>query len=230
MLFGRISKADPRARLQKKGERNMTRLRSLRRGILTVSAVMIAFPVFCEAPADSAKAGERGPGTFRAGDTQGFQEGNAIMTEEETERFVKDYEAAWASREPGIMSTMWHADGILIHPLLANEPISGDLVPFNNDRTKHLNPDLTWTLLDWTSRGNRVVLEWENKLTVAGQPVTLRGVDVMTLREGKIEKEIVYMDTMEIWQRLDPAMKRGPMLPAEALREAAAKARGAAPE
>jgi hypothetical protein len=122
------------------------------------------------------------------------------------------------------MRTLWHADGVLIHPMLGNEPISGALVPFNNDRAKRLNPELIWKLINWTSRGNTVVLEWETTARIGREPLTLRGVDVMTVRDCKIEREVVYMDTMPIRERIEPQLKRPPLLSVEELKDVAAKA------
>ena len=120
------------------------------------------------------------------------------------ETFVGRYAAAWASREPGVMAELWHADGELHHPALS-APISGDRVASNNDNTKRNVPNFQWSLLDWAARGNVVFLHWRNCATIGGKQHEWTGVDRMELREGRIVREDVYFDTIPIRRAFDPA-------------------------
>jgi len=88
-------------------------------------------------------------------------------------------------------------------------------------------PDLRWVLLSWASDGNVVFMEWECTATLGGRLLTWRGVDKMTLREGRIEEEIVYSDTLPLWQVLDSSMNRGPLVDASLLEQKAADVEGA---
>jgi ketosteroid isomerase-like protein len=54
---------------------------------------------------------------------------------------------------------------------------------------------MVWQLLDWTSRGDVVVIEWQAPRTVGGQRLDWRGVDKFRPRDGRIAEERVYMDT-----------------------------------
>ncbi len=56
-------------------------------------------------------------------------------------------------------------------------------------------PDHVWQLLDWTSRSDVVVVEWQATRTADGQRLDWRGVDKFRLRNGRIAEERVYMDT-----------------------------------
>jgi hypothetical protein len=56
------------------------------------------------------------------------------------------------------------------------------------------NPRLVWSLVDWTWRGDVVVIEWESTLPAGEELTRWRGVDKLTLREGRIAEEIVYSD------------------------------------
>ena len=56
-------------------------------------------------------------------------------------------------------------------------------------------PDHVWQLLDWTARGDVVVVEWQATRTAGGQRIDWRGVDKFRLRDGRIAEETVYMDT-----------------------------------
>lgn len=133
------------------------------------------------------------------------------MTREQAGDFVKRYVAAWASREPNAMADMWHADGILHHPLLGRA-IPGSLVPANNDRTKRLIPDFEWSLQDWAWHENTVFMEWRNTGTLNGSALDFRGVDRVVIEDGRIIEETVYLDTLPLWELADPSMKRPPLL------------------
>jgi len=54
-----------------------------------------------------------------------------------------------------------------------------------------------WQLLDWTSRGDVVVIEFQSTSTAGGRRIDRRGVDKFRLREGRIVEERVYADTAE---------------------------------
>ena len=56
-------------------------------------------------------------------------------------------------------------------------------------------PDFVWQLLDWTSRGDVVIIEWQTTRNVGGVRFEWRGVDKFRIRDGKIIEERVYSDT-----------------------------------
>ena len=63
---------------------------------------------------------------------------------------------------------------------------------------------MTWKLVDWTSRDDVVVIEWESSNRYGEHVIVWRGVDKMTLRHGQIIEEIVYCDTAPL-----QALRRG---------------------
>ena len=73
--------------------------------------------------------------------------------------------------------------------------IGGDEIGKLNDLTKTNSPNLTWSLVDWTSRGDVIVVEWESTNRYGERVLSWRGVDKLTLKDGKIIEEIVYADT-----------------------------------
>jgi hypothetical protein len=82
------------------------------------------------------------------------------MTDAEKQTFVDRFAAAWAAREGDAFLELWHADGLLHYPF-ANRVIRGEEIGMLNDLTKKNSPHVTWKLIDWTARGNVVVVEWE---------------------------------------------------------------------
>jgi len=125
------------------------------------------------------------------------------MSEIEIQAFVERFAAAWEAREAGAFLALWHPHGTLHYPF-ANRVIRGSEIGLLNDLTKRAAPALTWTLLHWTSRGDVVVIEWESSNRYGDRVVTWRGVDKITLRDGKILEEVVYADTAPLH-----ALRRG---------------------
>ena len=116
------------------------------------------------------------------------------MTDSEKQTFVNSFAAAWATRDADAFLALWHPEGQLHYPF-ANRVLEGSEIGKLNDLTKTQAPHLTWRLLDWTSRGDVVVIEWESSNKYGPHVIVWRGVDKMTLRDGKIVEEIVYSDT-----------------------------------
>jgi ketosteroid isomerase-like protein len=56
-------------------------------------------------------------------------------------------------------------------------------------------PDFVWQLLDWASRGDVVIIEWQTTRIVNGARFDWRGVDKFRITDGKIIEEVVYCDT-----------------------------------
>lgn len=125
------------------------------------------------------------------------------MTPAETIRFVEAFSTAWSTRSDADFAALWHPHGKLIYPF-ANRTIRGSELPLLNAITKKNAPELTWKLLDWAARGNVIVIEWESSNRYGERVVTWRGVDKLTLLDGKIIEEVVYSDTAPL-----QALRRG---------------------
>ena len=139
-----------------------------------------------------------------------------MQRDPQMQALVDGYQRVWDSREPGVMGELWHADGVLHHPAL-DQPITGDLVPHNNDFTKRAIPEFSWKLTRWASAGDTVFLEWECRGRFGGELLEWRGVDVIVLRDGKVADERVYMDTYPIRRLLDPALPDTALVEASSL-------------
>ena len=110
---------------------------------------------------------------------------------------------AWARREGDAFLALWHPDGLLHYPF-ANRVIKGGELGMLIDYQGAAAPNLTWKLLGWTSRGNVVVIEWESSNRAGEHIISWRGVDRITLENGKIREEVVYADTAPL-----QALRRG---------------------
>ncbi len=116
------------------------------------------------------------------------------MSDREVQDFVTRFAAAWAARDGEAFSQLWHPEGILHYPLV-HRPLAGTEIPRLNDVQKEVAPDLVWQLIDWTSRDDVVMIEWQSMRVNSGKRFDWRGVDKFRLKDGKILEERVYMDT-----------------------------------
>jgi ketosteroid isomerase-like protein len=116
------------------------------------------------------------------------------MTDAEIHDFITRFAAAWAARDGEAFLALWHPDGVLRTPLV-DRPIAGAELGHLNEVQREAAPDLVWQLLDWTSRGDVVIIEWQTTRNVGGTRFEWRGVDKFRIREGKIIEERVYSDT-----------------------------------
>src|SRR5580704_4715944 len=113
------------------------------------------------------------------------------MSESEVQEFVTRFAAAWAARDSEKFLALWHPDGVLYYPL-TDRLIAGSEIGKLNDIQKQAAPELVWQLLDWTSRGDVVIIEWQSTRVINGARFDWRGVDKFRIRDGKIAEEVVY--------------------------------------
>ena len=116
------------------------------------------------------------------------------MTDAELQEFVTQFAAAWAARDGNAFLDLWHPEGSLNTPLV-NRTIKGSELGRLMEIQKAAAPDFAWQLLDWTSRGDVVVIEWQTTRIVNGERFSWRGVDKFRIKAGKIIEERVYCDT-----------------------------------
>jgi ketosteroid isomerase-like protein len=116
------------------------------------------------------------------------------MTDAELQEFVTRFAAAWAARDGNAFLELWHPEGSLNTPLV-NRTIKGSELHGLMEAQKAAAPDFVWQLLDWTSRGDVVMIEWQTTRIVNGARFDWRGVDKFRIKGGKIIEERVYSDT-----------------------------------
>ena len=116
------------------------------------------------------------------------------MNDQDIQDFVTRFAAAWAARDPESFMALWHPEGTLHSPLY-DRPVLGKELGRLTELLREGAPDHVWQLLDWTARGDVVVVEWQATRTAGGTRIDWRGVDRFRLRDGRIVEERVYMDT-----------------------------------
>ncbi|MEH2473841.1 ketosteroid isomerase-like protein [Nitrobacteraceae bacterium AZCC 2161] len=116
------------------------------------------------------------------------------MTDADIQDFVTRFAAAWAARDGEAFLKLWHPDGTLRTPLVGR-PVAGNELARLMDVQKEAAPDFVWQLLDWTSRGDVVIIEWQTTRIINGARFDWRGVDKFRIKDGRIAEECVYTDT-----------------------------------
>jgi ketosteroid isomerase-like protein len=116
------------------------------------------------------------------------------VTDAEIQDFVTRFAAAWAARDGGAFLDLWHPEGLL-HTPLVNRTIRGSELGHLLDVQTVAAPDFVWQLLDWTTRGDVVIIEWQTTRIINGERFNWRGVDKFRIKAGKIIEERVYCDT-----------------------------------
>jgi ketosteroid isomerase-like protein len=116
------------------------------------------------------------------------------MTDLEITDFVTRFAAAWAARDGEAFLALWHPEGLL-HTPLVGRAVKGSELARLMEVQKEAAPDFVWQLLDWTARGDVVIIEWQTTRIINGARFDWRGVDKFRIKEGKILEERVYTDT-----------------------------------
>jgi ketosteroid isomerase-like protein len=116
------------------------------------------------------------------------------MTDAEIQDFVTRFAAAWAARDGQAFLDLWHPEGSLHTPMVGRTVKGSELDRLLEVQTAAA-PDFVWQLLDWASRGEVLIVEWQTTRIVDGKRFSWRGVDKFRLKAGKIIEEVVYCDT-----------------------------------
>jgi hypothetical protein len=136
-----------------------------------------------------------------------------FMTESEAVEFVAKLGSVWGNGVNDAFTDVWHPDGMLEHPML-DEQLRGVDIPSLQLAGA---PDLKVEIIGWTWREDVVVVEWSVRRSLSGHEFSWQGLEKITLRDGKILKEVVYSDTAPL-----RALRRGktvePMMKADEIR------------
>src|SRR5450631_4152245 len=133
------------------------------------------------------------------------------MTGAEMQDFVTRFAAAWAARDGNAFLDLWHPEGVLHTPMVGRTVAGHELNRLMEVQTAAA-PDFVWQLLDWTWRGDVVIIEWQTTRNVGGKRFDWRGVDKFRIRAGKVIEERVYRDTAPLralrsGEKLEPVTK-----------------------
>jgi len=133
------------------------------------------------------------------------------------EDFVERWIHAWKKPADRFVH-LFHAGGTLLQAGMAR-PITRDEIPQHIEVTLALMPDISNKVKRSVVLGNDCFIEWTGFGTVLGkQYIEWNGASSFTLRDGFIEAEIAYFDTLPLRRIVDPTLDRGDMF-AEAMKQ-----------
>jgi len=125
------------------------------------------------------------------------------------ERFVQQFVTTWG--DPTQFPGIYEPEAIITSPVVRRRVVAGELAEFV-DRTKALLPDARLHVERWAAGGDFVLIEWRIGATLAGEPLEWAGMSRFTLRGNRAVEEAVHFDTLPLWERLDPTMRRPGLL------------------
>jgi len=125
----------------------------------------------------------------------------------EPEAFVRKFSEIWADPEPERYQELWTEDGVLLHPGM-EEPLSQHKIADYVRQLQKVAPDIRLEVARWAARGDDVLVEWTIRATWQDEEVSWMGVDRFTLRGDRAVEGVAYFDTLPLWARIDPSMRR----------------------
>ena len=127
----------------------------------------------------------------------------------DAESFVQQFVTTWG--DPTRFADIYEPEAIITSPVVRRRVVAGELAEFV-DRTKALLPDARLHVERWAAGGDFVLIEWRIGATLAGEPLEWAGMSRFTLRGSRAVEEAVHFDTLPLWERLDPTMRRPGLL------------------
>jgi ketosteroid isomerase-like protein len=121
------------------------------------------------------------------------------------ESWVARFAANWANPDPDGLRDLMHADTQNLIPPMA-EPGDREGVVAHFSGVLQMIPDFKLAIIRWAAVADTVMIEWQGTATVAGKPLAWRGVDRISLRDGKTYEGQVYWDTRGVAEMISKAV------------------------
>jgi ketosteroid isomerase-like protein len=123
----------------------------------------------------------------------------------QAEQWVARFAANWAKPDPDGLRDFMHADTKNLIPPMA-EPGNREEVVAHFKGVMQMLPDFRLEIIRWAAVSDTVMIEWQGSATVAGKPLGWRGVDRISLRDGKTYEGQVYWDTRGVAEKVAQAI------------------------
>ena len=119
--------------------------------------------------------------------------------------WVQRFEERWRRPDADSLRDLMHADTRNLIPPMVAPGNREEVVKHFRDLLQRV-PDFRLAVVRWAPVGDAVLLEWEVNVSVAGKPLCWRGVDRVSLREGKTYEGQVYWDTRRVAEMIAEAV------------------------
>jgi hypothetical protein len=123
----------------------------------------------------------------------------------DAQAWIDRFAAIWARPEPErLRELMNRGTRNLIPPM--PDPGDSDAVVAHFKAALERLPDLRLSVVRWAPVADSLLIEWEATATAGREPITWRGVDRVSLSDGKTYEGQVYWDTRALAERVATAM------------------------
>jgi ketosteroid isomerase-like protein len=123
----------------------------------------------------------------------------------QAEDWVARFAANWAMPSAGDLRDLMHDDTRNLIPPM-KEPGDREGVVAHFDNVLRMIPDFRLEVIRWAATADTVMIEWQGSATVAGKALGWRGVDRISLRDGKTYEGQVYWDTRGVAEMMAQAV------------------------
>nr|WKF59992.1 hypothetical protein HUO10_004503 [Paraburkholderia busanensis] len=120
---------------------------------------------------------------------------------------VQRFAEEWQNPVADNLRSLMHSDTRNLIPPMT-EPADREGVVEHFRQVLMQLPDLKVDVLQWAPTGDAVMIEWQASATVAGQPLSWRGVDRFNLRGDRMYQGQVYWDTRRVAEQVADAVQR----------------------
>jgi ketosteroid isomerase-like protein len=128
----------------------------------------------------------------------------SMSAHDEAAHFVATFQTFWSAPSADKLSTICSPEVVLVHPL--GKPLHGmsEARAWMDDLLRSV-PDLRAVVERWSASGDSIFIEFRMQGSVAGQSVSWRAVDRITLEAGLARERISYFDA---WPLLSAQLRR----------------------
>jgi predicted SnoaL-like aldol condensation-catalyzing enzyme len=125
---------------------------------------------------------------------------------EAAELWVATFSDHWSSLNPDSLREMMQPDTRNLIPPMSS-PANQDGVVAHFREVLKLLPDLSLKVLRWAPVGDTVIIEWVASATYASKPLEWRGIDRVSLINGKTYEGQAYWDTRRVAEMVAEASR-----------------------
>ncbi|MCW5906651.1 MAG: nuclear transport factor 2 family protein [Chitinophagales bacterium] len=110
---------------------------------------------------------------------------------------INEWLASWTGNQPEQLLSYYTDDAFYLDPANTNG-LKGhaQLLPYFGKLLKH-NPNWVWTAEEVMPTEKGFTLKWKAAIPINDKTITLFGLDIVELRDGKISRNEVYFDRSE---------------------------------
>jgi predicted SnoaL-like aldol condensation-catalyzing enzyme len=125
---------------------------------------------------------------------------------EAAELWVASFSNSWRSLDPDSLREGMQPDTRNLIPPMSS-PANQDGVVAHFREVLKLLPDLSLKVLRWAPVGDTVMIEWAASATYASKPLEWRGIDRVSLINGKTYESQAYWDTRKVAEMIAEASR-----------------------